>query len=76
MNSRPRALALARELSDAHHTQGVYAFVDMDTARAFKSWRPRCDCGPKDAEALMTLGHLEWNIRGPESPGIAHVERE
>jgi eukaryotic-like serine/threonine-protein kinase len=71
-----RALALAPELSDAHLARGLYALgVEMDTARGFKELETAVRLRPNDAEALMELGNVEWNLRGPESPGIAHVER-
>jgi serine/threonine-protein kinase len=71
-----RALALAPELSDAHFARAVYAFsVEMDTTGAFKELETAVRLRPNDAEALMELGNLEWNFRGPDSPGIAHVER-
>jgi len=71
-----RALALAPALSDAHLARGLYAvLVENDSARAFKELETAVRLRPNDAEALMTLGNVEYNFRGSKSQGIALVER-
>jgi TolB-like protein/tetratricopeptide (TPR) repeat protein/tRNA A-37 threonylcarbamoyl transferase component Bud32 len=70
-----RALALAPDLSDAHLARGEYAGFEQNTARALKELETAVRLRPNDAEALMQLGNTEWNLRGAQSEGIAHVER-
>ena len=67
-----RALALAPDLSDAHLAR---AGIEQDTALVLKELETAVRLRPNDAEALMQLGNTEWNLRGAQSQGIAHVER-
>jgi serine/threonine-protein kinase len=67
-----RALKLAPDLSDAHLAR---AGIEQDTARVLQELETAVRLRPNDAEALMQLGNTEFNIRGPKSQGIAHVER-
>ena len=71
-----RALRLDPDLGDAHYALGMYnLIIDSDTTAAMRELETAVRRSPNDADLLMDLANVEWNLRGSQSQAITRAER-